>query len=174
MRLTLRGFLLTYCQQLAGTQTTSIKKLCAAAAHDAPRVAEPLFLYAVETSRLDTLLAQSTGTWMAREYEDMARIAVPYEGDALTFVESCDVSDRYLSVTHAFHARNGKTNADRRVIALMREKTNAALQARGLSAYRCAKDLGLNMGNVYAYLHKGNTAKVSRDTARRIMEYATA
>ena len=37
-----------------------------------------------------------------------------------------------------------------------------------------AARLGLNRGNVYAYLNGGDVTKVSRATARRIMEAAAA
>ena len=54
----------------------------------------------------------------------------------------------------------------------MRKKTLDALHTNNVSIYRLCKDLGLNLGNVYAYLSKGDATKVSRDTARTIMEYA--
>ena len=63
--------------------------------------------------------------------------------------------------------------ADRRIIELMRKATLDAMERRRLTAYRICKALDLNLGNVYAYLGKGDVSKVSRNTARRIMEYAT-
>ena len=54
----------------------------------------------------------------------------------------------------------------------MREKTLAALEQSDTSCYSLCKQLGLNKGNVYAYLHGGDNSKVSRETARSIMEYA--
>lgn len=43
--------------------------------------------------------------------------------------------------------------------------------AEGNARYRMCKDLGLNPGNVYAYL-AGDDAKVSKETARRMLVYA--
>ena len=54
----------------------------------------------------------------------------------------------------------------------MREKTLDAIESGGLTVYRLCKDLDLNQGNVYAYLGKGDASKVSRATARRLMEHA--
>lgn len=59
------------------------------------------------------------------------------------------------------------------IIELMRKATLDAMERRRLTAYRICKTLDLNLGNVYAYLGKGDISKVSRNTARRIMEYAT-
>ena len=56
----------------------------------------------------------------------------------------------------------------------MRDKTNSALEESDLTVYRLCKDLRMNMGNVYAYLGKGDTSKVSRAAARAIMDYATS
>ena len=61
--------------------------------------------------------------------------------------------------------------ADRRINALMRKRTLGALGESGVTRYGLCRDLNLNKGNVYAYL-AGDDSKVSRETARRIMEYA--
>lgn len=61
--------------------------------------------------------------------------------------------------------------ADRRINALMRKRTLGALGKSGVTRYGLCRDLNLNKGNVYAYL-AGDDSKVSRKTARRIMEYA--
>lgn len=172
MRLTFKGFLLAYCQELSGLQTSSLKKLCTAAANESPRVAEPLFLYSLEIDRLDQLLQCSKGAWMEADYQQLADAALSYHGEAQRFLQENEAPERYEQVLAAYLARTGAIDADRRVIALMRDKTNDALKAKGITIYRLCKDLGLNMGNVYAYLGKGDVAKVSRATARRIMEYA--
>ena len=173
MRLTCKGFLLAYCQELSGLQTTSIKKLAAAAAGEAPRVAEPLFLYALEAGKLALLLKSATGTWMEQEFEGLATAAAEYAGDAQGFLQAGSVPQRYTQVLSAYEARRQRTQADRRVIALMREKTLEGLGRSGVTCYRLCEELGLNKGNVYAYLNKGDLTKVSRATARRIMQFAT-
>jgi predicted transcriptional regulator len=53
----------------------------------------------------------------------------------------------------------------------MRPRIVEALARRGITRYRLCKDLGLNPGNVYAYL-AGDDTKVSKETARRILGYA--
>lgn len=70
-------------------------------------------------------------------------------------------------------ARLGTNAQGGGIIELMRKATLDAMERRRLTAYRVCKTLGLNLGNVYAYLGKGDVSKVSRNTARRIMEYAT-
>ena len=94
--------------------------------------------------------------------------------DAETFLRQPDLPTRYVKVWNAYLTERDAIEKDRRITALMRAKTLEALKAEGRTPYRVCKDLNLNMGNVYAYLRKGDVTKVSRDTARRILEYAQA
>ena len=79
--------------------------------------------------------------------------------------------NRYANVWRAYRGVKEKPAADRRVNALMRKRTLKALEESGVTRYGLCRDLNLNKGNVYAYL-AGDDSKVSRKTARRIMEYA--
>ncbi len=82
-----------------------------------------------------------------------------------------ELPNRYANVWRAYRAVKEKPAADRRVNALMRKKTLEALEESGVTRYGLCRALRLNKGNVYAYL-AGDDSKVSRKTARRIMEYA--
>ena len=82
-----------------------------------------------------------------------------------------ELPNRYATVWRAYRAVKEKPAADRRVNALMRKKTLEALEESGVTRYGLCRALRLNKGNVYAYL-AGDDSKVSRKTARRIMEYA--
>lgn len=65
---TFRTFLLQYCQNLRGLQTTSIKKLFKAAEENCPRLREPLTLLAACDKREGYLLKVSEGTTMKDAY----------------------------------------------------------------------------------------------------------
>ena len=71
----------------------------------------------------------------------------------------------------AFRAQGDALSADRRMNALLRPRIAKALAQKGITRYKLCKDLGLNPGNVYAYL-AGDDAKVSKETARRMLDYA--
>lgn len=171
MNLTFRGFLKNYCRELSGLDTLSLKKLCSAAASEAPRVAEPLFLLALVEGKLPYLLSLASGTWMERPYQQAANLASSLSPTDCEALERA-LPHRYGNVFRAYRAVRERVVADRRISGLMRKKTLDALHANNVSIYRLCKDLGLNLGNVYAYLSKGDATKVSRDTARTIMEYA--
>lgn len=170
MNLTFEGFLKGYCRELSGQQSLSFRKLVKQATTDAPRVAEPLFLLALAQGKAEYVLALSEGSWMEESYRDVFSLY----GQAGSLASLCaggKLPRRYANVWHAYRAIKEKSATDRRINALMRKRTLGALEKSGVTRYGLCRDLHLNKGNVYAYL-AGDDSKVSRETARRIMEYA--
>ena len=60
MRLTFRGWLLSYCQELTGLKTTSVKKLVSAVEESAPHASAAVFLLAVEARRVADLISRTS------------------------------------------------------------------------------------------------------------------
>ena len=172
MNLTFKGFLKSYCRELSGERTLSLRELVRMAAEDAPRLAEPVFLLATAEGKSDYLRGLAEGTWMEAEYGRAAEILEQSGKPVEETLSQGMLPERYQSVWDAYRGKRCKPQNDRRVNGLMREKTLAALERAGMTCYRLCKELGLNKGNVYAYLHRGDDSKVSRDTARAIMAYA--
>ena len=171
-KMTFEGFLKRYCAELSGENTSSMRKLCAAAASAAPRVTEPLFLLALEKNKLEYLMHLCQELPLYSEFSKLVDSARKFP-DAESFASSEEAPKRYRAVVDAYHAGENLFAADRRIIALMRGKTLDSLNQSGLTKYRLSKDLGINKGNLYAYLN-GDDSKVSRATARKILEHAQA
>lgn len=169
MRRTLKGFLEEYCRELSGLDTTSLRKLVAATAGNA-RLVEPLFALAAVQGKAGYLVRISEGEWFHGDYEDLAG-KLASRGSLEALLSSDDAPARYAAVLEAFRAQGDALAANRRICGLMRPMIAEALARRGITRYRLCKDLGLNPGNVYAYL-AGDDAKVSKETARRMMRYA--
>lgn len=170
MNLTFEGFLKGYCRELSGQQSLNFRKLVKRATADAPRVAEPLFLLALAQGKAEYVLSLSEDSWMEEGYRDVFSLY----GQAGSLASLCagdKLPNRYANVWRAYRGMKEKPVADRRVNALMRKRTLKALEESGVTRYSICRDLHLNKGNVYAYL-AGDDSKVSRKTARRIMEYA--
>lgn len=171
MNRTLKGFLERYCAELSGLQTANLRKLCAAARENA-RLVEPLFVFAAVQGKEKYLAALSEGAWFHDDYAKLAGLAAEY-GSLLALLESDAVPGRYKKVLDAYKAQGDSLAADRRMNGLLRSKILDALEKGGVTRYRLCKNLGLNAGNVYAYL-AGDDGKVSLATARRMLEYAEA
>lgn len=104
------------------------------------------------------------------DYEHLAEKLGEY-GSVEALLSSEDAPARYASVLDAFRAQGDGLAANRRINGLMRPRILNALARKGLTRYKLCRDLGLNPGNVYAYL-AGDDAKVSKETARRMLSYA--
>lgn len=171
MNLTFKGFLRNYCRELTDLNTDNLKKLLAAVNTTAPSAAEALFLFAMVQNKADYLVKASFGSWVHEQYEKILHDSKDF--NSLSDYLVSDVApERYKKVWNAFCAKKNAIKSDRRVITLMREKTITAMEAADLTAYTICKNLNLNIGNVYAYLHSGDVTKVSRATARKIMQFA--
>ena len=173
MNLTFKGFLRGYCRELTGCETDNLRKLLSAVLSDSSATAEALMCFAVMQDKGEYLARLASGSPLEADYQAAARAA--QGADSLqTFLCGDEAPDRYKKVWLAYRSKKDAVQADRRVIALMREKTLEAMSRTQRTAYSLCSELDLNRGNVYAYLNGGDVTKVSRTTARRLMEAACA
>lgn len=173
MKLTFRGWLLAYCQRLVGLKTTSVKKFVPAVEKSAPHASAAVFLLAVENDRVADLIGRASDPELLAEWESVAAMLPrrPTSAEAFARARYSELPERYRKVIDVFDAFAEYRKNDEREKMLMAEKTVAALADAGRSRYRLCRDLGLNEGNVYAWL-AGDPSKVSRATARRAWRYA--
>lgn len=168
MNLTFKGFLKIYCAELSGIKTTNIRRLVNAANTDAPRVAEPLFVYSATADKLGYLLAVSENTWMHKDYSKFSKILDKKFSDICDFLKSDLAPKRYAAVLDAFNAKDDILNSNRRILEKLRPKIESSLKKSGISKYKACKDLGINPGNFYAYM-KGDNSKISEEIAYAVI-----
>lgn len=175
MNLTFKGFLRDYVRELTLLDTDNLKKLLGAVSTESPAAAEALMAFAAIQGKADYLAKLAANTAFAGGYAAFAAATSGLAGEKVEeYLASAESPARYQKVWLAYLSKKRKIDSDRRVIGLMREKTLESLRASGTTVYSICKQLGLNAGNVYAYLNQGDVKKVSRATARRIMEAAIA
>lgn len=173
-RLTFKGFLDAYVAHLSGESTLDPARLVAALPGHA-RLSAPLLVWAVETGRTDRFrrllqdeprhlaeLEQLHGLWKAGRLED-----------ALGATDSPLRSD-YAKAWASYVARRDATERDAALKRVARERALELERSRNVTRYRLAKDLGLNPGNLHAFLAQGNVAKVSRKNALAVVKYLEA
>ena len=78
---------------------------------------------------------------------------------------------RYRKVLDLYDSIEAERENDLVVKAEMAQRVLQALEKSGRTRYQLCHDLGLNEGNVYAWL-AGDPTKVSRETARKAWHYA--
>lgn len=170
MNLTLKGFLRGYVRELTGLETDSLKRLLEATLNSAPAAEEAVMAFAAAQGKAAYLAKLAKGTRLEEPYREASE-RIDQSTDLESFFVDAGSTERYRKVWLAYCAKKDAIKADRRAILLMRDKTLEAMAATQHSIYGVCKELGLNQGNVYAYLNKGDASKVSRATARRIMEF---
>ncbi|WP_165055687.1 MULTISPECIES: helix-turn-helix transcriptional regulator [unclassified Adlercreutzia] len=164
--LTFRGFLLKYCQELAGAQTSSLKKLFAIAKQGRPRVFEPLLLLALCDHREGYLMKQAVGSSVFETYRSMTA-SFHQSGLALErFLDTLPERSRYKRPLIAWRAENARKQTNRQTLQRVADSLAMLLEQKGISRAEACRITGLNKGNFYAFL-KGDASKLSRSTAMR-------
>lgn len=77
----------------------------------------------------------------------------------------------YIKVWRSFTSRRDANSRDEELKLLARERALRLEETRGVTRYRMAKDLGLNPGNLHAFLAQGNVKKLSLDRAYQLVDY---
>jgi hypothetical protein len=173
-QLTFSGFLDSYVRYLSGESTFALPRLVALLPSE-PRLAEPLLLWATVTGRSERLarllagnqdllgeLRQLVSLWEARRLED-----------ALSSEDS-RLRPEYAKAWRSYVTRRDAPDRDARLKLEARDRILALESKKSVSRYRMAKDLGLNPGNLHAFLSQGDPKKMALEKAYRLVEYLEA
>lgn len=169
--LTFTGFLKQYVKALADSKTLSLYKLCAEANSNNPRLREPLLLYAMFTGKKDVLLSATKYLKLNKDY---SVILSKYSVDAMEIAlqDANSVLPReYTKVYRSYVSVKNKEKTDAKTKLLIRNEIVRLQDKKKVSTYRIYTDLGVNHGNMNAYLKHGNCSKISFNTARKALEY---
>lgn len=173
MKKTFEGYVRAQLKQKTGLETASLRRLVPLALSD-PELIELVFVFAQLRNKKYHLMSLVWGTPLEREYRAALHV-MGEEGSLEAFLQSkrtpVEYRRIYTDFLHHPTKEAAQKKADEKDIQRLRERTLKALEASGITRYRLCADLGLNPGNVYAYL-AGNTKKVSLETAQRICNYA--
>lgn len=166
--LTFAGFLTKYVRELSYCESNSLYKLAAEAGESNARLREPLFLYAVFTDRAETLRKAVRGTGLSIVYGDLfdkskSELAEALQSDALP--------PEYRKVWRSYLVKKNRHQTENETKELMRQRILRLQRERSLSNYRLYTALGLNPGNLNAWLKHGQSDKVSLETARAVLQY---
>lgn len=168
--LTFLGFLKNYLKMLAGENTSSLTRL-AELAETNYRLREPLVLFAIISCRTEYLKKVASGTEFMTECGDVLS-----KYDVGTITKAMAEKDEalpmeYHKVMTSYLRLVNKTDVDNRTKSVIRNKVIKLQSKSGLSNYRIYKDLGLNGGNINAWLRNGDCDKISLAKAYAVLDY---
>jgi len=173
-KMSFESYLLKYAQELTGSKTTSLKKLLELSLDGHSRAVEPVFLLHVLRGKGDLTLKQLEST----SFEEGIQYILSKSTDEDSLLklladkaENNPLIERYQKVLQAYSASLVKLSVNREAISIMREKMLSMMRRKGISNYRVYTDLSLNPGNINSFLKNNDTSKVSRKTARKMLDY---
>ena len=133
-----------------------------------------MYLYAALNGQTERLLSLSSGYKHSGQYH-VLRSRFPTTDSLLAALENRDgtLPTRYQKVYDSYISEKDRYLRDDNYLSKIHILTLDNLKKNKVSKYRVYTDLGLNPGNVNAYLKHGDVSKVSRETANKILEYVT-
>lgn len=173
-RLTFRGFLQSYVRALSAEDTLALPRLVVLSESEA-RLVEPLLLWAAVTGRAGRLDSLLQGRQALRD-ELRALVRLRSAGrleNVLADVDS-DLRPEYSKVWRSYVVRRDAPDRDKELRLKVRERILELESQRNVTRYRMAKDLGLNPGNLHAFLSLGDPTKLSLDRVADLVEYLEA
>jgi len=173
-RLTFPGFLQAYVRALSGEGTLALPRLAALSETEA-RLVEPLLLWAAVTNRagrLDGLLEGRPA--LQRELKTLVRLQSTGRLESELADAGSTLRPEYSKVWHSYLVRRDAPSRDKELRLKVRERVLDLESQKGVTRYRMAKDLGLNPGNLHAFLSLGDPTKLSLDRVADLVEYLEA
>lgn len=172
MHMTFEGYVKHCLKEKTGIKTASLKRLVSLALSRSD-IMELVFVFAMQRNKKYHLMSLVWNTPLEPEYRAALRV-LGEEGSLEAFLQSKRTPVSYRRIYTDFLHYPTKLAAQRKAedkdIERLRQRTVTALEAAHITRYRLCTDLGLNAGNIYAYL-AGNASKVSLKTAQAIYDY---
>jgi hypothetical protein len=172
-RLTFKGFLESYVKYLAAEDTLDLTRLAALLPKE-PRLAEPLVLWAAVTGRGARLAELLEGKPLASEVRAVQQLAEKDRLERALTAAGPELRPEYAKVWRSYVARRDAASRDARLKLEARERVLTLETEKGVTRYRMAKDLGLNPGNLNAFLVQADARRLSLDKALRLVRYLEA
>lgn len=173
-RLTFKGFLESYVSSLSGEHTLALTRLVELSSSE-PRLTEPALLWAAVSGQTDRMcrLLNAHGD-LQRECDMLAELSAGGTLEQMLAAEDPRLRPEFTKVWRSYVARRDAQMRDAQLKLDARERALALAKSKNVTRYRMAKDLGLNGGNLHAYLVQARTSKLSLDRAVALVRYLEA
>jgi site-specific DNA-cytosine methylase len=156
---------------LSGEDTIALRRLAYLAQTSVPRLRERLILYAIATNRAERLKNFLYDSNYLEELETIRRVIGNNDAHALDKKTRTSLPARYQKAISSFNAAYRQIDTLKESKRLRWQRTVRLQKEKGISNADIYKQLGLDPGNVNAYLKNGDMDRVTLNTATTIMKY---
>ena len=159
--------------EIAGTDSFSLRKLAATAQKENPRLIEPLLLYSITAGQVGRLISFMYKDGVLESYKSVLPIlqGIDLEEAALSGQLDDSLPREYGKFLKSYRASYNRPETTKDSKRMRWERSRILQLEKGISTADIYRALGLNAGNVNAYLKHGDTDKVSLQNATDIMNY---
>lgn len=164
-------------QHLSGSDSLNLRKLAAMAQDSTPRLVEPLFLYAFETGKIEALLDYLWRDDVRASYKYVLEMLEDQDSMQATALSEGGLGllpRDYSKHLASFRAAYNRPETDAESKRMRWERSRDLQLKKGISNADIYNALGLNPGNVNAYMKHGALDKVSLQNSTDIMKYLYA
>lgn len=163
------NFLLKYCQNLTGCNTTSLLKF-ANELDKNPRAKEPVLLYALQNKRDLNKFARMLRSDLQAKFNELKLEYQQFDSLDEMFLYSDNLSVDFKKVYNAYKYRLQEISANNPMKDSYREFFEKKLNKSNLTNYRVCKDLKLNLSN-FTFFLKGQNEKLSLENCEKVYDY---
>lgn len=172
-RPTLERWLRGELVRLSELERFSLRKLAAMAQGSHARLVEPLFLYCHTTRRLASLYELIYQSDFAEEYQHVEDLLAGQDLFALSLSGKAAeiLPAAYAKHLNSFAAAYRKQDTDAESKRLRQQRCVSLQLQKGTSTASACKALGLDPGNVCAFLKQGDLGRLTLSDATALMKY---
>lgn len=163
------NFLLKYCQNLTGYNTTSLLKF-ANELDKNPRAEEPVLLYALHNKRDLNKFEKSLRPDLQERFSELKLEFQKFTNLDEMFLYSDNLSVDFKKVYSAYKYRLQETSANNPMKNSYGEFFKNKLKELKLTSYHVCKELGLNLSN-FTFFLKGHNEKLSLENCEKVYDY---
>jgi len=159
--------------EIADASTFSLRKFAAAAQKENPRLMEPLLLYAITADQVDRLISFVYKDDVLESCKSVLPVlqGIDLEAAALSGQLDDSLPREYGKFLKSYRASYNRPETAKDSKRMRWERSRALQLEKGVITADIYRALGLNAGNVNAYLKHGDIDKVSLQNATDIMDY---
>jgi hypothetical protein len=169
--LTFRGFLRRYLRELSGTDTLSLHRLVQMV-DSIPRLYEPLALWVTLEGRLGELKRLlPDNRYTSKDFAVLSAYPNTKALEQAFARGEKSLRSEYHKVWNSYQVRRDAHLRDAQLKLSARNRALSLEKEIGVSRYRIGKDLGLNPGNLHAFLTKGEPFRLSLEKSYALVEY---
>lgn len=166
-----KGWVTRELAYLSGENTLNLRRLAFLAQDKEPRLWERLALYTLATGQTERLKSFLYRDELVEELDTLAGEAGGFDYNNPDGIESLEMPLRYKKALLSYKAAYQKIDSRNESKKLRLKKIVELQKKKGISTAQVCRALGLDAGNVSAYLKKAEIDRISLENATAILKY---